>query len=123
MVSMNKSRISLLFAILIPFLLYGCSSTPKKQIETRVVTKTEFIYRVPEIPKEWLTPEPVPNGAPWKNKTQKDVAEYIINLHKSLSRSNQKIISIRDTLDQLRKEDSIKKQQENQSNQESNIKK
>lgn len=87
--------------LILILLATGCGS--KEVLRCDPVTVTEYSYRIPVIPPEFLSATKRPRVDSWVGKTQRDVGLYIIDLHKSVDRGNAKLMSIEEFMDTLRK--------------------
>lgn len=77
--------------LILCFALVGCGTCPPK-VEQQIVTKTEYIIRIPPaesmtLPAAVVTPDP-------NQSTQKDVAKYINNLEGQIATLQNKLIEI-----------------------------
>ena len=97
---MNRFRLKGITLVMLGSLIMsGCTSkNPKRQ---RVVYS--HTYDIPIIPAEWVRATAIPIRKNWKDKTQRDVGVYIVDLRKSIEVGNVKLLSIREFMAQLRK--------------------
>lgn len=102
--------------LIIALLTAGCGG--KEIVTCEPVTVTQYSYRIPVIPPEFLSETMPPHVVDWNGKTQRDVGLYIIDLHKSVDRGNAKLISIEDFMEalQARQEESNRQGESNGTN-------
>lgn len=87
--------------LIIALLTTGCGGNEVVRCEP--VTVTEYSYRIPVIPPEFLSRSMPPHITNWNGKTQRDVGLYIIDLHKTVDRGNAKLISIEEFMATLKR--------------------
>ena len=91
------------FLLSLALMLSGCGflgTAKPKRCEPVIIH--DFKYRVPDIPASLTSPLVKPRRRDWSISTQKDVGNYILEMHETIDVGNTKLRAIKQYMNKLK---------------------